>query len=99
MDISGVDQGVLHSPSRDGQESGRVRGTDVGEKRQDSDVWTRGERARRGGAPGSTWSVALAFTAVLSVGQAVTGVLSVAQAVTGVLSAAQAVTGVLLLPF
>lgn len=38
MDISGADQGVLHSPSWDGQESGRVRSTDVGEKRQDSDV-------------------------------------------------------------
>lgn len=45
MDISGADQGVLHSPSRDGQESGRVRSTDVREKRQDSDVRTCGERA------------------------------------------------------
>lgn len=45
MDISGADQGVLHSPSRDGQESGRVRSTNVREKRQDSDVRTCGERA------------------------------------------------------
>lgn len=65
MDISGADQGVLHSPSWDGQESGRVRSTDVGEKRQDSDVRTRGERAGRGGATGSTWSVAQAVTGVL----------------------------------